>query len=113
MTKKEKFIAEIEEALGTSLTLSASAQAYFEELKISKTAGVMTETGNKILQFMQENKTKYLNLFTAKVIGEALFMNSKAVSGSMRKLVTDGYVEKQGTNPVTYSLTENGILYII
>jgi DNA-binding MarR family transcriptional regulator len=113
MTKKEKFIAEIEEALNTSLTLSTGAQAYFEELKASKAAGPVTETGIKILQYMQENTTKYLNLFTAKVIGEALFMNSKSVSGSMRKLVTDGYVKKEGTNPVTYSLTENGIYYII
>ena len=35
-------------------------------------------------------------------------MSARSVSGSMRKLVTEQYVEKAGTNPVTYKLTENG-----
>ena len=35
-------------------------------------------------------------------------MSALSVSGSMRKLVTEQYVEKSGTNPVTYKLTENG-----
>ena len=30
------------------------------------------------------------------------------VSGAMRKLVTDGFVEKVGQDPVIYSITENG-----
>jgi Mn-dependent DtxR family transcriptional regulator len=30
------------------------------------------------------------------------------VSGAMRKLVTDGYVEKVGESPVIYMLTEKG-----
>jgi predicted transcriptional regulator len=33
---------------------------------------------------------------------------SKKIYGAMRKLVTDGYVEKFGQNPVIYSLTEQG-----
>jgi predicted transcriptional regulator len=41
-------------------------------------------------------------------IAEGLFINSRAVSGAMRKLVTDGYVEKIGQDPVVYSLTDNG-----
>jgi hypothetical protein len=115
MTKREIFITEIEEILKyATAELSQDANDYFEELKKGKAStGGFTENGTKILQFMQDNKTKYLNLFTAKIIGEALFMNSRSVSGSIRKLITDGYVQKEGTNPVTYSLTENGIYYII
>ena len=60
MTKKEKFITEIEEALNKSLVLSSEAQNYFDELKGGKAStGAFTENGIKILQFMQENKTKY------------------------------------------------------
>ena len=35
-------------------------------------------------------------------------MPSKKISGSMRKLVTDGFVEKIGANPVVYALTDKG-----
>ena len=35
-------------------------------------------------------------------------MNSKSVSGTMRKLVSDGYFSKSGSNPVMYSLTDKG-----
>ena len=41
-------------------------------------------------------------------IAEALFVSSRSVSGAMRKLVTDGFVEKIGQDPVMYSLTEKG-----
>ena len=36
-------------------------------------------------------------------------MTSRTASGAMRKLVTDGYLEKVGENPVVYSITEKGI----
>ena len=57
---------------------------------------------------MYVNKETYLNVFSSKQLGELLFMSARSVSGSMRKLVTEQYVEKSGTNPVTYKLTENG-----
>ena len=57
---------------------------------------------------MQKNKDSYNNLFQSKTIGEAIGISSRTVSGAMRKLVTDGYVEKLGQNPVTYSLTNTG-----
>ena len=66
------------------------------------------ENGLKILQYMQQNNEKYNNIFSAKNIGEGLFLSSRSVSGSMRKLVTDEYVHKIGNNPVCYSLTEQG-----
>jgi predicted transcriptional regulator len=47
-------------------------------------------------------------MLRAKDIAEGLFINSRAVSGAMRKLVTDGFVEKLGENPVIYSITEKG-----
>lgn len=35
-------------------------------------------------------------------------ISSRKVSGSIRKLVSDGFVEKFGSNPVVYTLTEKG-----
>lgn len=70
--------------------------------------GEMTENGLKILKYMQSNEDKYNNLFTSKEIGEGLFMSSRSVSGSMRKIIADGFSEKVGKDPVTYSLTEEG-----
>lgn len=68
----------------------------------------ITEKGAKILQTMQENKTLYNNIFNAKILGELLFMAPRSVSGSIKKLVTDGYVEKLGSNPISYKLTQLG-----
>ena len=67
-----------------------------------------TDNGKKILAYMQASKDTYNNLFKAKDIGEQLSISSRTVSGGMRKLVTDGYVEKLGTNPVIYAITEKG-----
>ena len=46
--------------------------------------------------------------YKARDIAQGMFIASKSVSGAMRKLVTDGYVEKIGQNPVVYMITEKG-----
>lgn len=73
----------------------------------------MTENGLKVLTWMQGHIEEMSNVFTAKEIGEGLFTSGRSISGSMKKLVNDGYVEKIGKNPVQYSLTETGKLYHI
>lgn len=89
--------------------LSESAIDFLDELlEKNSTENILTETGRKILISMYINKETYLNVFSSKQLGELLFMSARSVSGSMRKLVTEQYVEKSGTNPVTYKLTENG-----
>ena len=89
--------------------LSESAIEFLDELlEKNSTENILTETGRKILVSMYANKETYLNVFSSKQLGELLFMSARSVSGSMRKLVTEQYVEKAGTNPVTYKLTENG-----
>lgn len=116
MDKKEKFIDLIEEVfrkidIDTFVEGSPDAQEgleFWEAFKSGKTIGGMTENGGKILQYMQENEQIQNNLFKSKEIGEGLFMSSRSVSGAMRKLITDGYVSKMGSNPVVYSLTDSG-----
>ena len=58
---------------------------------------------------MKDNKDSYNNLFKAKDIGEGLGISSRTASGAMRKLVTDGYVEKVGQDPIVYAITTEGI----
>lgn len=71
----------------------------------------ITENGIKILKIMQDKLNQYNNIFTSKNIGEFLFMSPRSVSGSMKKLITDGYVIKLGLNPVSYGLTDLGKNY--
>lgn len=108
MTNREQFIFEVEQTIkDVPDFFSLEALTYFNELKEGKASmGGMTETGEKVLNFMLENEKTYSNVFSAKGIGEGLFVSSRVVSGALRKLVTDGYVEKTGQNPVSYSLTD-------
>ena len=69
-----------------------------------------TEIGLEILSYMQGGHEKNNK---AKDIAEGMEMSSKKISGAMRKLVTDGYVEKYGQSPVIYSLTEKGTSFDI
>jgi DNA-binding MarR family transcriptional regulator len=77
-----------------------------ESLKKSE----ITESGRKILEFLQnyEDTTK---LWKAKDIAQELGVTSRGVSGSIRKLVNDGYCEKLGTSPAVYTITEKGLNY--
>ena len=52
-------------------------------------------------------------MWKARDIAEGLFISSRTVSGAMRKLVTDGFCEKVGADPVVYALTEKGKNYNI
>lgn len=67
---------------------------------------LFTDNGKLILCYMKANPSTAM--WKSKDIAEGLFINSRAVSGAMRKLITDGFVEKVGQNPTIYSLTENG-----
>lgn len=89
------------------------AIAFWEEFKNGKVknSGAMTENGQKILSWMQNNVDTMSNVFTSKEAAEALFTSGRSVAGSMRKLVADGYVEKIGKDPVQYALTEAGKNY--
>lgn len=118
MTKKEAFIKMVE-GLIDPLDINElkeddetkMAIEFFQELKENKASAPkseITENGAKILAYMQENYQKYNNVFKAKEIGEGLFVSSRSVSGSMKKLITEGFVEKIDSNPVAYSITDKG-----
>lgn len=124
MTKKEAFIKIIDYCFENEFHFDEGfeeeyplAIEFWKEFKENKsttnTAKEMTDNGKNILAYMQENFETMNNIFTSKEIAEALFTSGRSVSGSMRKLVNDGYVEKVGNNPVQYALTDKGKNYKI
>ena len=115
MTNRQKFISEIESLLQESHyeIFSDEALAYFEELKNGKASvGGITEIGSKILLWLQKYTIVGQEFFSAKAIGEGLFISSRSVSGAARKLIVDGYLIKEGKSPVTYALTPQGREFI-
>lgn len=119
MNKKDMFIAMVERLvkLGEATNMFengeyADAMAYFEAFKSSvdtkSDKPKFTDNGKLILQYMRDNADASQNMFKAREIAEGIFISSKSVSGSMRKLVNDGFVEKIGQDPIIYQLTTQG-----
>ena len=71
----------------------------------------VTENGKVILKFLQNHPETIV--WKAKDVAEQLGISSRGASGTMRKLVNDGFCEKLGQDPVIYSLTEKGKNYVI
>ena len=113
MTKKENFIEEVLKLTNNAPenVFSPDALDFWNGLNAANDPDkpAFTPNGKLVLDYMQKNKDTYNNLFKAKDIGEGLGISSRTASGAMRKLVTDGYVEKVGQDPVVYSLTQKGI----
>lgn len=112
MTGKQKFIKVIEETLESCPDFfgelgseeAAAALDYFKSLTKADEVKPLSEKAQAIYDYMVANAESCNNIFTSRSIAEGLEVSARAVSGSMRKLVTDGYVTKSGKDPVTYSL---------
>ena len=104
MTFKEKFLEEFEK---NKEYFSEESISYIETLKNEKNNNKLTELNHLILNFMKDNKDEYDNSFSSKIIAEGLDTAAKKVSGSIRKLVNLGLVEKTNENPVIYALRED------
>ena len=111
MSKQQEFIEWVEGLISGQvepLIPSEGAQAYWEALKNADTPvqkPEFTDNGKAILQYLQ---TVPETMYKSRDIAEGMFIASKSVSGAMRKLVSDGYVEKVGKDPVVYMITEKG-----
>lgn len=118
MTNREKFIQELTVILTAkggdpSEMLSDGALAYWEELVNGKASvGGMTEVGKAVLTWIF-HAGPHGTFFSAKTIGEGLFTSSRAVSGAARKLIADGYLKKEGKNPVMYAITGEGHNFLL
>ena len=87
--------------------LTPNVQAYLNALMDnSEEKPVLTDNGKQILMYMREHSDQ--TMWKAREIAIGLFISSRGVSGSLRKLVNDGFVDKIEGSPVIYSLTEKG-----
>lgn len=79
---------------------------FFEDYKKGKTSKKeITDKGINILNALRDIN----DWITAKALGEQLDISGRSVSGTMRKLVEDGFVEKRAGNPAAYKITDKGI----
>lgn len=126
MTKKELFIDYVSKLMekdkeehtfynSYSEEQIEQIKSYFDALKIEsskKKKNKFTDNGKLILKHLQERSTDVVGdsafISTAKEIAEEIGISSRSVSGSMRSLVSEGYVDKVGKDPVVYELTSKG-----
>ena len=91
--------------------MNDNVKAYIDALIDKKgEKPALTDNGKMVLKYLQNAEP---GLYKAKDIADGLFVASRNVSGAMRKLVSDQFVEKMGESPVLYSLTEKGKNFII
>ena len=91
--------------------MNDNVKAYIDALTDKKgEKPALTDNGKMVLKYLQNAEP---GLYKAKDIADGLFVASRNVSGAMRKLVADGFVEKMGESPVLYSITEKGKEFII
>ena len=113
MSKKNEFINYVNALIaaqeGDPIEPSEDAQAYWEALcgGNDNEKPTFTDNGKLIMKYLQGLPLD-TPMMKAKEIAEGMFISSRAVSGAMRKLVADGFVEKVGQDPVMYSLTDAG-----
>lgn len=111
MTKCEEFLEFVDFLMQNCkepVHPSESVQAYLDALRSSERTSEkkeFTSNGKAILQWLQGAPA---GMYKARDVAEAIEVSSRAVSGAMRKLVNDGYIEKVGKDPVVYSITEKG-----
>lgn len=109
--KKQIFIDTIEALFtknSSDVFIPQEAIDFFEDYKkcASSNKKAITEKGINILKEMRElDEDAWIS---ATALGQRMDISGKSVSGTMRKLVTDGYVEKRIGNPASYRLTEKG-----
>jgi DNA-binding MarR family transcriptional regulator len=111
---KQEFIEYLNQLMAAAphITPTENVKAYIEALQEAKPdKPVITDNGKVILKYLQDNPEK--RMLKARDIAEDLGVASRGVAGSMRKLCTDGFVEKVGESPAIYTITEKGKNFII
>lgn len=115
MSIKQEFIEFVEKVVQEfNVEMPEGAQKYFDTMKSvpEKEKPMFTDGGKQILKYMKDNHVEGETV-TAKRVAEGMGISSRSVSGALRKLVTDGFMEKAGTDPVVYALTYKGVEVII
>lgn len=112
MTKKQEFISFVNSLMEKcpDEKMNESAALYWEGFCAAKDnieKPLLSDNGKIILKFLQDNQDT--KVWTSKALGEGIGISSRSVSGSMRKLADEGFVEKCGADPIAYVITDKGI----
>lgn len=106
--RKNVFIETVENLFNAyPMNVPAEALEFFEDYKRGKSSNrkEITEKGIAIILALRENP----EWITAKALGEIMDVSGRSVSGSMKKLVEDEYVDKRAGTPSAYKITEKGM----
>lgn len=112
MSKKSKFIEFVSDNLFNKINvdeIDPDVIAYWNGLtsKDDTEKPTFTDNGKLVMKYLKslpdDTEPK-----RAKDIGDEMGVSSRTVSGAMRKLCDDGFIEKIGKDPVLYSITEKG-----
>lgn len=111
MTKKSKFIDFVQDSLFSKIDVNeidSDVLSYWNALtsKDETEKPMFTDNGKLIMLYLQ-GLTDAIPMKT-KDMADAMGLSSRTVSGSMRKLCSDGFVEVLGDSPKLYTLTETG-----
>ena len=91
----------------TKELMTDNIEAYLNILKERKNEKpIISEKGKVVLKCLQDHPETIM--WKAKDIAEYINSTSRGVSGTMRKLVSDGFCESVGANPIVYKITEKG-----
>lgn len=77
----------------------------YQDLRKQLDKPAFTAVGKQILEYLQSRPDDKLKV---KDIADGLGESSRKINGAMRKLVNDSYVDKFGSSPVSYLLTDKG-----
>ena len=108
MTKQQLFIDFVDRLIENSkeeVIMSDEVREVYDALKGDTSTPLFTGLGEEILRYLQTCDSKNLK---AKDIATGMDISSRKITGAIRKLVSDGFVDKFGTSPVVYTLTEKG-----
>ena len=108
MSIREQFVEYVENHMNID-DMPEELKNYCEAFKSVEEVDkpTFTDHGKLIMEYLQSHYDVYTG-FKARDIADGLFVSSRVISGSMRKLVADGYVDKVNQNPVSYVLTNKG-----
>lgn len=107
MTKKEKFIEFIEQNIDMNEIEDNDVALYWDALKNGredKTA--LSNNAKSVMKFLQEENSDVP--MKSKDIAEQIGISSRSVAGTMKKLVSENWVEAVGDSPKMYLITELG-----
>lgn len=97
----------------TNQLMTDNIRAYLDTLTERGGADkpMLTPNGMIILKHLREHQD--IITWKARDIAQDIGIASRGVAGALRKLCTDGFVEKLGKDPAIYTLTEKGKNYLI